>query len=257
MFDHFFGKKELIKLTKTRIRVILLAILGILTLSITMTPALGWWRTFNLRHIDDWMANNPFGSSPGWGGYDNDDNFYFVYLVDDYQWYWHDFTYTGCVVEEVRPDGSLKFTVILQASNVYIEVYNSLPDWAGREDLVGIGTMDFVWIHTFILEPSYPGGDTWWGYIEPGVRGPGCEIPFMFIYIFFPDEIGGQDLTGDFEGYGSIDLMEPGSYWDPPNGVLVPPPVPTGETADVYVHQEYYYDYYGNEVWPQEWIIIS
>lgn len=254
MFDHFFEKKEMIKLTKTRTKVILLSIVGILALSITLPTTLGWWRTFNLRSIDDWMANNPFGSSPGWGGWDYEGTGYVVYLVDDYEWNYHDFTYFGCLLEEVRPDGSLKFTVILRVSNAYIEVYNW--DLEGRYDLVGIGTMDFTWIHTFILEPSYPGGDTPWGYVEPGVRGPGCAIPFMFIYMVCPYEIGGQDLTGDFEGYGTIDLVEPGTYWYPNPGYLDPLPVPTGETANVYVHQDYYYDWYGTLVYPNEWIVV-
>jgi hypothetical protein len=242
---------------RLRTKLVLLAIVGMLTLSITVVSTQGWWRTFNLRHIDDWMANNPFGSSPGWGGHDYEDTWYIVYLADDYEWNWHDFTYTGCLLEEVRPDGSLKFTVILRASNVYIEVYNSAYPVGGREDLIGIGTMDFLWIHTFILDPVIPGGDTWWGYVEPGVRGPGCEIPFFFIYAFFPEVIGGRELKGDFEGYGSIDLMEPGSYWYPDPGYLDPLPVPTGETANVYVHQESYIDWYGNVVWPEEWVIIS
>jgi len=52
---------------RLRTKLVLLAIVGMLTLSITVASTQGWWRTFNLRPIDDWMANNPWGSSPGWG----------------------------------------------------------------------------------------------------------------------------------------------------------------------------------------------
>jgi hypothetical protein len=245
-------------LKKTRTKIILLAIVGMLALSITIVSARGWWRTFNLRHIDDWMANNPLGAARGWGGYDYEDNIFWLYTVRDYENNLHDFTYTGCVVEEVRPDGSLKYTVILRASNVYIEVYNGIEidgNWFD-DDLLGIGTMDYIFIIKFILDPWIPGGDTWWGPVEPGPRVAGCELPYLFALLLFPDVIGAQDLGGEIEGYGSIDLMEPGSYWYYP-GYLDPPPTPTGETANVYLHQSWYYDWYGNMVWPNERIIIS
>lgn len=247
-------------MTKTRTKVILLTIVGIITLSITLTPALGWWRTFNLRHIDDWMGNNPWGGGPpGWGGYDNEGDWSIIYMVDRiYTFY--DFIYSGFVLEEVMPDGSLKFTVYASARNVYMEVYNAIMDPYPDlyiQDIVVIGTIDLYFRFQFILEPSYPGGDTYWGYVPPGVRGPGCPLPYILFIFLFPDVIGARPIFGNFKGWGSGDLMAPGSYWDPGLGAYDPPLNPTGETASVYFHQEFTVDEFGVYTYHNEWVIVS
>jgi len=241
---------------RLRTKLVLLAIVGMLTLSITVASTQGWWRTFNLRPIDDWMANNPWGSSPGWGGYDYEDDWYIVYLCDDFLGNFYDFNTYGFILEEVMPDGSLKFTVWLSARNVYMEVYNApWPDLV-IQDIVVIGTCDFFFRFQFLLEPTYPGGDTPWGYVEPGVRGPGCELPFLFMMIFTPDVIGARIFFGNFRATGSGDLMAPGSYWDFDLGMFVPDLNPIG-TADVFVHQQWSVAEDGTETWQNEWLVVS
>jgi hypothetical protein len=243
---------------RLRTKLVLLAVVGMLALSITIVSAQGWWKTVYLRPIDDWMANNPWGASPGWGGYDYEDDWYIMYVAGWVQGEFYDYNSYGFVLEEVMPDGSLKYTVYLSGRNIYIEVYNSNPPPdLGIQDIVVIGTMDFFFRIQFILDPTYPGGDTPWGYIDPGVRAPGCELPWFFLMAFTPDVIGGRIIFGNFKGSGSGDLMVPGSIWDFDLGMFDPPAVPTGATANVFIHQQWHIDYYGNEIWTNEWLVVS
>jgi len=239
-------------------KVILLAIAGMLTLSITVTSAQGWMRTFNLRPIDDWITNNPWGGGPpGWGGHDYEGDWSTIYVVDRiYTFY--DFIYSGFVLEEVMPDGSLKFTVWLSARNVYMEVYNSNPPPdLGIQDIVVIGTLNLFFRFQFILEPSYPGGNTYWGYVPPGVRGPGCPLPYILFIMLFPDVIGARVVFGNYIGWGSGDLMTPGSYWDPVSRMYDLPLNPTGATANVFVHQQFTVDEFGAYTYQNERVIVS
>jgi hypothetical protein len=241
-------------------KIVLLALVGMLAFSITIVSAQGWWKTVYLRPIDDWMANNPWGATPGWGGYDYEDDWSILRVTDNFYSFF-DFIYSGFVLEEVMPDGSCKYTVWLWGRDQYMEVYNARMDpypYLYREDLVLIGTLNFFWRVQFIMAPSYPGGWTpWTGNIPPGTRGPGDPLPYFLIIAFFPDVIGAQIVFGYFKGSGSGALMAPGSYWDPDLGDWDPPLNPTGETANVFVHQEWKVDQYGVEIWTAEWLIIS
>ena len=161
-------------------KILLLSTVGILILS--FLPTVRAAKTY-VRSIDDWMVNNPYGSSWGYGGFDRgaDDYTYRIFFAEDYDLNFYEFEYHGFVHEKEQSDGSLKYTVHLVAKDVYIEVYNM--NW----DLVLIGTISFLFKFEFLLYASYPGGDTWWGPVEGGTREPGtqCELPFIFLIWFF------------------------------------------------------------------------
>lgn len=242
-------------LNKLRTKIILIAIVGFLTLSIALTPALGWTRTFNLRPIDDWIfPNNSYGGARGYIAPDYEDNWYVIYFDTLAE---GDYPYTGFVLEEILPDGALKYTVYIFARNVYMEVLNvEFPSFE-IIDLVLMGTVSYFMILKFILEPWIPGGWTPWGVIAPGPRAAGGELPYLLMMNYFPEEIGCRLLSPNFQGQGSGELMEPGSYWDPDLQMYVPSPTPTGETASVFVHYQWTMDLSG--YWPNiiEELIIS
>lgn len=206
---------------------------------------------------DDWdksltVIGNPFGT---WRGFTNIESeliihFDWLALNDEVE-------YTGFVLEREMPDGSLKFSVRLLVKNVYIEVYRaSGPHWSFIEELVLVGTMDYLFLFDFVLEKEFLGGPipTTDLYLEPGTREPGYELPNLGDIWYDPDIYGARDVFFQFTGMGSGDLVEPGwlppfspivpdqpEFWWflPPSNIPVNPPVPTGETAKVKVQQIY------------------
>ena len=78
-------------------------------------------------------------------------------------------------------------------------------------------------------------------------------LPTMGLMMLFPEVIGGRITQLEIRGFGSGDLMEPGWYWweDPPDL-----PVPTGETARVYLHQKALIDEDNIQTWPDEDVIV-
>lgn len=270
MIQSKFKKKEMTKLKRSKTKLILVATIGILALILTIASVQGWGRTFNLRPIDDWIygvmgedsiytpgPNNPTGAPGGFSGYDYDDNWYFTYF-DPLAFM--DYKYSGFILEEVMSDGALKYTVYLLARDIYMEVFNAQLIDEGfviEQDIVLIGTISYVFQIKFVLESSYD------GVVIPdflnipgGEREAGCELPPIWMMLSLSEELGARILSGKFIGIGSGDLMEPGSYWDWDSWTLVPPPVPTGETAKVFVNQQFTIDEFGVDTWSAESIIV-
>ena len=73
----------------------------------------------------------------------------------------------------------------------------------------------------------------------------------MWLMIVYPDVIGGRITSTEIYGYGSGDLME--SDWWPGDP---DPPVPTGETAKVYLRMEGTIAEDGTQTWPYEDIFV-
>ncbi len=242
------------KRSKLGPKLVLVTLVAILALSLAIAPVQGWgWggsSNVKYRSINDWMENNPWGGAPGWAGYDRDGSINFIFF--DYVF---NYRYYGCVREELMPDGTLEYEVFFLAIDVYMEVYNGFQDDEGnwwQDDLLLIGTIPYGFWIDFILEPIIPGGDTVWGYIEPGERGPGDMLPFIFMMLVFPDVIGGRITWLEIKGVGNGDLMEPDWYPGDPG-----PPVPTGETAQVFLHQEAFIAEDGTQTWPYENQFVS
>lgn len=237
-------------------KLVLATVFVILALSLTVAPVQAWgrYRKYSrvyYRSIEDWLQNNIYGTPRGYGGYDRDGsvkNIYFEPLLDS------DYKYWGYVREEVMCDGTLKYSVSLLAMNIDIQVYNGFIDDEGNvfdEDILLIGRMTYVFEISFIMEPTYPGGETWWGEVPPGERGPGDEIPYLFFMIYFQSEVGGRITSLEILGFGQGKLMEPDWYAGDPE-----PPVPTGEYAMVYLHQQAIFYEDGTFAFPYEEVIV-
>lgn len=205
-------------------------------------------RRVTYRPITDWTDVNPFGIGPDWyTGYVGGDfrgNNYWSWIdslkshFSLFDWdtmtppteYVYEFD--GYVKEKLRMDGSLEFTIKLIAKDLYFEIANALyddngdPIWTldyfgGHGDYVAVGYIDYYFEFKFILDAEYDG---FTGSILPqalwpmdfdypgGTREKGCELPSLWAFLFFPEELGIHVKSLKFIAFGSGVVFEPGWF---------------------------------------------
>ncbi len=92
----------------------------------------------NIRPIDDWVINSPFGIGVPWEctyvGGDGKGNNYWMWpdsLFEIFQLEPTEYEYSGHVKEKVLRDGPIEITVKLFVKDIYLEVYDALYDENG------------------------------------------------------------------------------------------------------------------------------
>jgi len=91
----------------------------------------------NVRPIDDWIVNNPFGIGVPWEtayvGGDRKGNNYWIFIDSLFGAFTGlEYEYNGHVKEKVLGDGSIEITVYLFVKDIYVEIYDALYDEFGN-----------------------------------------------------------------------------------------------------------------------------
>jgi hypothetical protein len=265
---------------QTKYYVISLSLLVICGMSL-IPVASGWGgyrRNATYRPITDWTDINPFGIGPEWfTGYVGGDwrgNYYWSWidsLMNHFFLFdWETFEplteyvyeFDGYIKEKLLQDGSLEFTIRLWVKDLYAEIAEALRDengdpiwtidyFGGHGQYVWYGIIDYYFEFKFTLDAEFTG---FTGTIIPqalwpmdfdypaGTREPGCELPSLWAFLFFPEELGIHVKSLRFIAFGSGNLVAPGTY-------LYDPIVDIG-TADIFYYHIAYFQPGENIAWP-------
>ncbi len=219
------------------------------------------------RPITDWTDVNPWGIGPEWyQGYANDQYWMWIDSLMDHFWLfnWDTFEplteyfyeFDGHVKEKLLRDGTLEITVKLYVKDLYMEVMDTKHDENGdpiwtmeyfgdNGQFVASGYVDYFFEFKFTLAPEYDG---FTGTIVPtpiwpidfdipeGTRTQGCELPNLWAFLFFPDELGIQIKSLKLIAFGSGVVYEPGWFYpEPPETEYPPGPFEAG-TTDIFFY---------------------
>jgi hypothetical protein len=227
-------------------QIILVVIIGILTLSfvsVSVYGSEGRGTDVNIRPIEDWLANNPFGAGMQYNtafvGHDKDGMYYWTFFDSLYGAFTGNlYEYDGHVKEKVKHDGSIEITVKLWVEDIYMEAYDALLDENGDPvftmnyfgdvgDIVLYAFMDYYFEFKFILAAEYPGYEPWG--IPPGTREAGCPLPYSEAIYNLAEPLGIEVVSMSFIGYGEGEMFEPGWRWPPPGEEFPPGPFIIGD----------------------------
>ncbi len=234
-------------------KLIVLAFVGICVFS--FLPAVQGCRKridVNIRPIDDWVVNNPFGIGVPWEtayvGGDGKGNNYWMWpdsLFGAFQLEPTEYEYSGHVKEKVLHDGSIEITVYLFVKDISIEIYDALyddngdPIWSmeyfgDSGDILMYGFMNYFFRLEFTLDAEYEGFAPWG--IPPGTREAGCMLPYFDAISYIPEEMGIHLKSLMLIGGGDAYTYEPGWRWPAPGEPSPYPewPVLDGGTAKVF-----------------------
>jgi len=220
----------------------------------------------NIRPIDDWVQNSPFGIGVPWEC---------TYVGDDGKgsnyWAWPDslfgvfqlepteYEYSGRVKEKVLRDGSIEITVKLFVKDIYIEIYDALYDGSGNPiwgqqyfgdmgDILLFGYIDYFFQLKFTLDAEYEGYAPW--EIDPGTREAGCMLPYFDAIFYIPEQMGihlkSLMLIGSGDGY----TFEPGWRWPAPGEPFPEGPFTDGGTAKIFLLQHATFGPGDSLLWP-------
>ncbi|MHA2038526.1 MAG: hypothetical protein ACW98X_18995 [Promethearchaeota archaeon] len=204
--------------------------------------------TVNIRPIDDWVANNPFGIGVPWEtayvGGDGKGNHYWMWIDSLFGAFTGNlYEYSGYVKEKVLGDGSIEITVNLFVKDIYIEMYDALYDVNGDPiwdmqyfgdtgDLLSFGYANYYFRLKFTLDAEYDGYAPWG--IPAGTREAGCMLPFFDAISYIPEQIGVHLQSLMLLGVGELYTYEPGFRWPAPGEEFPPWPDLDGGTAKIF-----------------------
>jgi len=213
----------------------------------------------NIRPIDDWLYNNPYGAGTGYldpvsmlaqrclgPGILGDPSI----------------EYEGIISERLRVDQSLHITIHISVKGMPMAIrdFTALGE---SDEWIFYGVMDFTYTAEVILEKKIPGGPLmdWMGDIVPdnkgelqplivpsygeiakGKREPGAELPVWWILYYYLHEVGGHFVMTDFISDASGHYIEPGWSPFPWSPFFGGEPIPY-EAGNVEVHQLAYFGY--------------
>ncbi len=205
----------------------------------------------NIRAIDDWVVNNPFGIGVPWEtayvGGDGKGNDYWMWIDSlNGAFTGNQYEYDGHVKEKVLHDGSIEITVYLFVYDIFTEMYKAAYDESGDPvwtmeyfgdcgDLHSFGYVNYFFRLEFTLDAEYDGYAPWG--IPPGTREAGCMLPYFEAISYIPDEMGIHLKSLMFLGAGELYTYEPGWQWPAPGEPFPPWPDLDGGTAKIfYLH---------------------
>ncbi len=239
--------KRMKKLLTTQL--IVLAFVGICVFS--FLPAVQGCRRkqhVNIRPIDDWVINNPFGVGVPWetayGGGDGKGKDYWMWLDSlDGVFTGNQYEYSGHVKEKVLLDGSIEITVYLFVKDIYVELYNAAYDDNGDPlwtmeyfgdcgDLHSFGYADYFFRLEFTLDAEYEGYEPWG--IPAGTREAGCMLPYFDAISYIPEEIGAHLKSLMLLGAGDLYTYETGWKWPAPDEPWPDDAILDGGTAKIF-----------------------
>ena len=129
--------------------------------------------TANIRPIEDWNQNNPWGS-PGWA-----DNAVTYILHFNWEEMIYDSDFSGFVLEQVVGEGRVKLSINLQVDGVRCVVHTGQPQWWLYDQIFdGRGWYNFYWVFEYNAEPGDPIPNVWdiFGNPELGLEEKSMKI---------------------------------------------------------------------------------
>lgn len=207
--------------TKLKTKVYITLVIGLFFLSIaSVGAAWGPRRGVTYRPISDWVENNPrviYGFTTNWDLLP--EGYILRPEIDDLD------QYSGYIKEKVLDDGRAEITVVVFGKGCPIRLFGLQDAFNGIWEDIMVDTSYYcIYVEKFIL-------------LEPGM-----EIPnFWDIYFGAGEMVSGYSIgfgRGTFTAYAENFGFT------------------SGEPGKVFLHQEFYFDEEGNEVWPHETIEI-
>lgn len=205
---------------KTKIYIILviaLFFLGIASVGTAWSPR----RSVTYRPIGEWVESNPmvvYGFTTNWDLLP--EGYILRPAINDPS------QYSGYIKEEVLDNGRAELTVVVFGRGFPIHLFGLKDAFNGIwEDIMIDAAFYCIYVEKFILPEA------------------GMEIPNLWD-IF--DGIVGEMVSGYSIGFGY------GTFTDYAETLGFD----SGETGRIFLHQEFYFDEEGNEIWPYETINI-
>ncbi len=207
---------------KLKTKVYITLVIGLFFLSIASVGTAWSPRSrVTYRPISDWVENNPpviYGFTTNWDLLP--EGYILRPVIDDPD------QYSGYIKEKELDDGRAEVTVYVFGKGCPIRLFGLADAFGGVWKDIMVDTSYYcIYVQKFILPE------------------PGREIPNLWdIY----DGIVGEMVSGYSFGFGYgtfTDYAETFGFT-------------SGETGRVFLHQEFYFDEEGNEIWPHETIEI-